>query len=691
MNVKTQAALDYIDAGLAIIPLKAQSKAPATKHGLNDWSVDAEGAKEYFEDNPTANIGIVCGQPSHGVIVIDLDDHEGVNGIESLRDWETANGKLPETVTALTGSGGKHLLYKCHSGVQPSVNKALGVDIRGDGSYIVAPPSIHPNGEVYEWIVSLDDMPITEANDTVYAFINYVQRGINLNSKAEVERFELPEEITKGERDNVLYKYACSLRARNLSESEILAMLTAINSTRVKPPLEPYAIQRIVRSASSKPAGHSKEFDEKHTNEKSSFTGKFTHNRFASYLIEERHCCIVEGIPAIWDRDHYTTGQDAIVKVMIDEIDAIKDNQRKETIKYILAKAPRVEMADDKYICFKNGVLNLDTLTLTEPTPELVICNVIPHNYIANKEPNMFFDDTVREWANHDAEIYINLYEIIGLCMYRGRNLADCPILVGNGANGKSTYLNFLHDLIGYDNISTLDISTIGERFQSTALVGKLANIGDDISNEFIGGSKMSVVKKAITMDWINAEYKGGATFNFRPYATQIFSCNEMPRMGDNTEGVYRRLRPVPFNRSFERSKMNRNTNLAKELINEDVMEAAISTSVLFLKNLLANGGMTVTKQSERALESVRRENSTVLQWLHDDYQVGTEAEKSLDGEIVNELYDKYADYCKTSNLRQVSKNRFGVVMNRDTKYESRLERRNYNGISKPVKVLKTT
>lgn len=688
MNEKAKIAAEYIRAGLAIIPLKPNSKAPATKHGLNDWSVDTEGATEYFSDNPTANIGIVCGQPSHGVVVIDLDDHNGANGLESLKQWETGNGKLPETVTALTGSGGRHLLYKCHSGVQPSVNKALGVDIRGNGSYIVAPPSIHPNGEAYVWLISLDDMDIADANDTVYAFIDYVQRSATTNPKAEVKRFELPDVIAKGERDNTLYKYACSLRARNMSATEITTMLEHVNVTKVKPPLEPYAIQRIVKSASSKPAGHSAEFDSKHA-EPVHFSGKFTHNKFARYLIQERHCCIVEGIPAIWDKDHYATGQDAIIKVMIDELDAIKDNQRKETIKYILAKAPKLNMADDRYICFKNGVLDLETMEMQEPTPELVICNVVPHNYIEMRA-NDLICEVMEEWANGDDEILTNLWEIIGLCLYRGRNLADCPILVGNGANGKSTYLNFLHELLGYENISTLDISTIGERFQSSALIGKLANIGDDISNEFIGGAKMSVVKKAITMDWISAEYKGGAIFSFRPYATQIFSCNEMPRLGDNTDGVYRRLRPVPFNGRFDRKSSNRNSNLGKDLAREEVIEGAISMGIIYLKNLLLNGGMSASEQSELVLASVKRENSTVLQWLHDEYQVGTEAEISLDGEIISELYGQYADYCKASNLRQVSRNRFGVVLNRDTEYVSKIERRNFADGSKAVTVLKT-
>ena len=256
-----RAAVTYARNNLAVIPLKPRDKVPLTEHGRDNWSLDANAIAQYWAVNPTANVGIVTGEPSKGVVVIDVDVHGNrANGLESLAEWEVSSGmKLPETVTFRTGSGGRHLLYRVKGKPRNSTNDSLGIDVRGDGGYIVAPPSIHPNGDSYTELVSLDDMDITKADDAVYEFLDYVRSpGRPSSGQSQYSRFELPEVIGEGGRNDTLYKYACSMRARGYEQGAIRQGLEEANS-RCNPPMTSRELDRVAESACQNPAGYSNE------------------------------------------------------------------------------------------------------------------------------------------------------------------------------------------------------------------------------------------------------------------------------------------------------------------------------------------------------------------------------------------------------------------------------------------------
>ena len=104
---------------------------------------------------------MACGQVSGGIIAINLDCHsDEANGLHFLRDWEVKHGKLQETWTQITGSGGKQLFYRAGQDIRNSANGEIGVDVRGNGGCGVLPPSLHPCGDCYEWSISPDDMDV---------------------------------------------------------------------------------------------------------------------------------------------------------------------------------------------------------------------------------------------------------------------------------------------------------------------------------------------------------------------------------------------------------------------------------------------------------------------------------------------------------------------------------------------------
>lgn len=239
------AAVEYIERGFAIIPLVPGEKVPIIEGGLKNWSDNPQDAVDYWSIRPNANIAIVCGEPSGNLVAIDLDCHGGPDGRETLKRWEDEHGELPETVSVITGSGGKHLLYRVSHSFPKFENAQMGVDVRAEGSYVVAPPSIHPNGEPYEWSVSPDDMDVAEADELVYQFIEFVrpQRA----ERGEGERFELPDEIIE-DRNTNLFRYASSLRSTGRTEEEILLLVKNANERKCKPPLKESEVKKICKS-----------------------------------------------------------------------------------------------------------------------------------------------------------------------------------------------------------------------------------------------------------------------------------------------------------------------------------------------------------------------------------------------------------------------------------------------------------
>ena len=386
--------------------------------------------------------------------------------------------------------------------------------------------------------------------------------------------------------------------------------------------------------------------------------GQTEHVSIGKAMIQYDYVRKIEGMLAIWSGNHYELGQDAVYNRIFDYGETLTRNKRAEVISYLEHRAPQYEMAPSNYIAFKNGVLDIETMRLLEPSPAMIIPNVIPHNW--NPEAKSIeLEEALDAWSCGDTSVRLNIEETIGLCMCRTRSLRDSPILCGEGSNGKSTFLNFLRTLVGRDNVSSLDLATVGARFQSVALIGKLVNIGDDIANEYIKGDKLAVVKKVISGDWIPAEYKGGATFQFRPYCRMVFSCNEFPRLGDHSNGIFSRLLPIPFGANFGSQSTPRNPMIERALEREDSCEAAIVLGVKALMGCLAQGGMTRGARQTATLEQVKKNNSSVYQFCCETLYYGEEDAEKISYIPTADLYDRYKVYCEESGLKPVSRNPF--------------------------------
>ncbi len=241
-------ALYYAERGLAVFPLEVRGKRPATKNGFKAATTDKEQINEWWCRYPDSNIGIATGRPSGGIVVIDLDEDEekDKHGYEVLKEWQQAHGELPETWTSITGRGGYHFFFRDSAYNPCKTDLYHGVDIRGDGGYIVAPPSIHPNGRCYEWEIAPEDMDIAAVNDVVADFL------LGSSTRESREAFREPETIPEGQRVDSLVKLIGSQRSKGLSTDAIMAAVRAENEARCIPPLTEQELSREVFPALSR-------------------------------------------------------------------------------------------------------------------------------------------------------------------------------------------------------------------------------------------------------------------------------------------------------------------------------------------------------------------------------------------------------------------------------------------------------
>ena len=237
------AALAYINMGLAVFPLEERGKRPLTKNGCKDATTDAAKVKAWWQQNPNANIGIATGTKSGGIFVVDLDVDEdrGIDGYHSLQDWQRENGEFPDTWTAITGRGGYHLYYKWTAEQRNRAGIIDGVDIRGEGGYVVAPPSVHNNGREYEWEIAPDEMALAKADNNVEFFLNG-------EAKQQGEHFVIPSKIAQGSRNDMLFRFACMLQAKGVSDETVFVATLSENKMKCTPPLPEAEVRIIVSS-----------------------------------------------------------------------------------------------------------------------------------------------------------------------------------------------------------------------------------------------------------------------------------------------------------------------------------------------------------------------------------------------------------------------------------------------------------
>jgi hypothetical protein len=240
-------ALDCVRRRLPIFPCRGKNK-PLTEHGFKDASCDLAQVTDWWGRWPEAAVAVATGPPSQ-LLVLDVD---GEDGVAALAELERAHGPLPQTVSSVTPRGGRHYWFRYPDGpaVPCSAGKiGRGLDVRGDGGYVLLPPSKGPNGNRYTWHEPLGAAPIASAPDWLVELARAdVRRS---NGAAPPAGGAIPE----GRRNDTLFRLACAMRRQGASEPAILAGLLERNKDCLPRPLPRREVERIAASGATYPPG----------------------------------------------------------------------------------------------------------------------------------------------------------------------------------------------------------------------------------------------------------------------------------------------------------------------------------------------------------------------------------------------------------------------------------------------------
>ncbi len=405
-------------------------------------------------------------------------------------------------------------------------------------------------------------------------------------------------------RNNDFYGYILVLQTQlAMTNDQCRETIRIINEYVLSEPLEDSELDVILRDeAFEKPIF---------------FNGKkFLHDAFANWMIRQHYIKRINGQLHIYKDGIYTAGYRGIEHTMLKAYPQMKDSQRKEVLKYIEVMCPDDEpTADAKLIAFQNGVYDITTDTLTAFSPDVVITNQIPWDYNPTAYSELA-DVTLNKMACQDPEIRQLLNECIGYCFYRRNELSVSLFLTGEKANGKSTFLQMLQDVLGVRNTSNLGLDELDERFAPVTMFGKLANIGDDISDDFLHGRSIAHFKKIVSGNMVKAENKGQDVFFFKPFVKLIFSANQIPRMKDRTGAVLRRMVIVPFNATFSKSDPDYDPYIAWKLKDSAVMEYLVRIGIDGLKQILSNHSFTQSSKVDAELKEYTEYNNPILLFL---------------------------------------------------------------------------
>jgi len=622
------AALRYAGRGWAVFPLNGKKPFHGTR-GFHEATTDNKQIRKWWRKWPDANIGIACSS-EHGPIVIDIDTPKKgeVSGLKLLSKLQ-----LPQTREASTGSKEKRHLYfdttLDNTAIKRRIRlkhngKKYALDVLGNGGYVVAPPSIHPEtGRKYRW-------------ENKNPLLRFPQQLIDILEETEKLQSAppLPDRIDEGERDNLLTSLAGTMRRRGASELAILAALREENETRVSPPLPDKDLRRIAKSIASKQP----------VVEHEHYTDLGNARRFIS-----QHDGTVRAVMAyrrpwlLWDKVRWTpdtTGEierlaKQTVRRIYLEANAAKDEEARDKIVVHASRsegAQRIRAmlelaATEQELCTRpeeldanpwffnvnNGTIDLKTGNLTRHRRDDLITKLSPIDYIPDARAPRW-ERFLKQVTQGDEELALFLQRAVGYSL-TGDTREQCLFFCyGQGSNGKSTFFETLRRVFG-EYARQSDFSTFlasrgeGPRNDLARMQGARLITASEADSE--RGFDTRVIKLLTGDDTILARKLYEEHQEFKPQHKLWLAANHKPVVKEQTEGFWRRMRLVPFSAIFteeQRDKML-SARLAKEL--PGILAWAVRGCQDWLEN-----GLQEPSAIRKATLAYREENDILGEFL---------------------------------------------------------------------------
>ena len=619
MSRLIDAALHYARRGWPVHPIKPLSKIPASKHGCLDATTDETVIRRWWAENPQYNIGLKTGVMWF-VLDVDSKHADAAEWLDSV--------SLPETITAVTGTDGRHFLFKAPEfAVQNSASKVgPHIDIRGVGGYIVAAPSIHPDTkQEYAWDCP-DEFPVGHPAEAPEWLLDLLRP-----KPADHTEFQAPAVIGEGGRDDTLYKAACSYRSKfSGGFEEIRAMLDGLNM-RCVPPLPPRDLDRIAKSACKKPAGLSDQYAAAKRQPSSPQTiepdyeandvevpAKLTPNAHADRLMQTHSFLNHNGVLYQYNGTHWGQIDAGSLKHL-----ALRAEPRHSNMKRRSEIANRIvdESRNDKVrwrnlekyeIPLMNGVIDVRSMSLRSHRKQDYLQSCVPHEYdssstcpVWQKCLDTYFGGDVDQDAKQDA-----LQEFFGYCLMPHATYKKALLCKGESDCGKSTIPYLLRVLAGQANCCAVGVESMDDPRKRAPLRGKLVNLLTELTSDAMiadGGFKTLVS----TEEPILFDEKFLPPVLDVPIAKHVIVTNVLPTINDRSRGTFNRLLLISFNHVIPLAQQDR--AIWDKLRGE--IQGILHWALYGAQRLYLNGG-TFTSVGRAEVEEYRASQNPIVEWI---------------------------------------------------------------------------
>jgi len=648
-------------------------KHPRTPRGLKDATRDTATIRNWWRVWPNANIGITTGAAS-GFFVLDVDGEEGK---KSLAELEAKYGALPKTVESATGGGGRHLFFRWpRRTIKNKVSLAPGLDVRGEGGYIVAPPSNHISGVRYAWKVFLSPDEATLAVAPLW-LIDLLCNGKTLNDDKGATTPKVADlalaGVPEGMRDTTLFRYACSLRARGLKREEAETLVLRAAAACVPPFSQAEALAKVESAWRYEPRADFHLTDMGNAERLVKRCGSDLH-----YCHPWRQWMIWDG--ARWQED--TTGvvmgyAKSTVRAMYAEAGNIEDkNDRKTFLAFVLRSEQKdrlkamVELAaseegipvlpekldaDPWLFNVANGTINLRTGELRPHRREDLLTKLSP----------VVYDETAKcpRWEQFLDEIMCGNQNLISfLQKAAGMSLTGDTsehvlfTLYGTGRNGKSTLLNTLLSVMGdYGTQAAPDLlmAKRGDRHPTELadLFGRRLVVS--IESEQDRRLAESLVKQLTGGDKVTARRMREDFWSFAPTHHLWLATNHKPQIHGTDVAIWSRIKLIPFNVQFLDGDPRQDKQLGQKLLSElpGILRWCVYGCLAWQRE-----GLGVPEEVKRATEDYRTEQDILGSFIEDCCVVDRFATAT-----VKDLYAAFSAWCERNGEHAVAQRSFGM------------------------------
>ena len=587
-----------------------------------------KGSLDKFKDIPDRNLRSwdeiqefdnAGGVLARNIVLIDVDDRETSDIIYKIICDKDIQCHVRKTTR------GKHFFFKntdvkkCGSHLNCGLSLGVDCKVGTSNSYAI----VRRKGENREILRDCDHL------DPIPVWLKPMKSNFDFLHMKEGDG-----------RNDEFYRYILPLQ-KIMSKEEIVETITIINNYIVDDPMSDRELKTILRDEAFNKVGFYDAED------------KPVIEDFALYMKNNYHVKQANKQLFIYKDGIYIPDDELIERMMIKEIPSLMSRQRNETLKYLHLISDDLNWDKNvNLIAFTNGVYNLETDEMLEYSPAYDLICKIPHRFVKG-----VFDQDVDKVLNNiscqNQKIRANLEEALGFCFYRRSGLSKSVMLLGRkGSNGKSVYLDMLKWVLMDKNYSTLDTKQLSERFSVVELYGRMANIADDVSPEFLTGGEAAQFRKLVTGNEIKAEFKGRDTFKFKPFAKHIMSFNKLPRIGkDALEANLRRMVIIPFNAHFTKNDPDFDPNISYRLQSESAAEYLIQLGIAGLNRILKNNDFTYCAEVQEQIEEFAQENNPVGLFLLE--------QQPKEYQTTAEFYLCYKIFCEETGTKAVSQKEF--------------------------------